>query len=295
MFQNSKYISLQEATKHCNYSQEYLSLRARQGKLNSIKLGKDWVTTREWLKEYLERVNNFNNKRKAKKLGKELGQPHLAFVMAAIFILLITSIAFSKDGIIQSFEDLGPYLEKISYQDFSQNISEKISQLSLAIISPSKSESSANIFGKAIDALSLKIINFQDSEFVKDTFGETFSTFKEYGLWLTEEIEEKTRIVGLAISRFAWKISDSLEKTYRSLVRPSEKIVEKKLVPRAAEEGMVVIPSTEQNEEVKQKIKEAFSDEVKVEIEDKTSGIITPVFREKEGEKYLYILVPIKN
>jgi hypothetical protein len=57
---NLKYISLQEAIKYCNYSQEYLSLRARQGKLKSRKLGRNWVTTKEWLKEYLKEVNEFN-------------------------------------------------------------------------------------------------------------------------------------------------------------------------------------------------------------------------------------------
>jgi hypothetical protein len=48
-----EYISLQAATKFCNYSQEYLSLRARQGKLKSAKFGRKWVTTKAWLDEYL--------------------------------------------------------------------------------------------------------------------------------------------------------------------------------------------------------------------------------------------------
>ena len=47
------FISLKEAADHCEYSQEYLSLRARQGKLRAAKLGRNWVTTRGWLKEYI--------------------------------------------------------------------------------------------------------------------------------------------------------------------------------------------------------------------------------------------------
>ena len=57
---SENYISLQEATKLCNYSQEYLSLRARQGKLKAIKFGRNWVTKNEWLDEYLKRVEDFN-------------------------------------------------------------------------------------------------------------------------------------------------------------------------------------------------------------------------------------------
>ncbi|MBI2642125.1 MAG: hypothetical protein HYW96_00940, partial [Candidatus Wildermuthbacteria bacterium] len=47
-----KYISLLEASKISSYSQEYLSLRARQNKLRALKIGRNWVTTKAWLKEY---------------------------------------------------------------------------------------------------------------------------------------------------------------------------------------------------------------------------------------------------
>ncbi|PIZ70495.1 MAG: hypothetical protein COY11_02545, partial [Candidatus Portnoybacteria bacterium CG_4_10_14_0_2_um_filter_44_20] len=53
---STKYISLTEASELCSHSQEYLSLRARQGKLRAVKLGRNWVTTKEWLSEYLESV-----------------------------------------------------------------------------------------------------------------------------------------------------------------------------------------------------------------------------------------------
>jgi uncharacterized protein YjbI with pentapeptide repeats len=48
----ANYILLKEASKYCKYSQEYLSLRARQGKLKAVKLGRNWYTTKKWLQEY---------------------------------------------------------------------------------------------------------------------------------------------------------------------------------------------------------------------------------------------------
>ncbi len=63
----SKYISLQDATKYCGYSQEYLSLRARQGKLKAVKFGRNWATTRVWLNSYLKQVNNYKNNNKKQK------------------------------------------------------------------------------------------------------------------------------------------------------------------------------------------------------------------------------------
>jgi hypothetical protein len=55
------YISLREASKSCDYTQEYLSLRARQGKLKSVKFGKNWITTKEWLTEYIKKSKEYNN------------------------------------------------------------------------------------------------------------------------------------------------------------------------------------------------------------------------------------------
>src|SRR3989344_8139046 len=51
--EKTKFISLLTASAKCDYSQEYLSLRARQGKRKSKKLGRNWFTTEEWLNEYL--------------------------------------------------------------------------------------------------------------------------------------------------------------------------------------------------------------------------------------------------
>jgi hypothetical protein len=46
------FISLKEASTLCEYSQEYLRLRARHGKLLAKKQGKNWVTTAEWVQDY---------------------------------------------------------------------------------------------------------------------------------------------------------------------------------------------------------------------------------------------------
>ena len=59
--EEESYISLQEATRYCIYSQEYLSLRARQGKLKAVKNGRNWTTTMQWLLDYLKRVEDYKN------------------------------------------------------------------------------------------------------------------------------------------------------------------------------------------------------------------------------------------
>ena len=48
------YISLTEASKNFPYSQEYLSLLSRQGKLRAKKFGRNWFVTKEAIDEYLQ-------------------------------------------------------------------------------------------------------------------------------------------------------------------------------------------------------------------------------------------------
>ena len=49
-------IPLKELTQHSQYSQEYLSLRARQGKLDSVKLEQVWYSSTRALKEYIKTI-----------------------------------------------------------------------------------------------------------------------------------------------------------------------------------------------------------------------------------------------
>ncbi|MDD5589862.1 MAG: hypothetical protein PHQ47_01675, partial [Candidatus Portnoybacteria bacterium] len=64
------YILLSEAPRYCRYSHDYLRLRARQGSLKALKMGRNWKTTREWLREYEEKFKNFErDEDKYKKWG----------------------------------------------------------------------------------------------------------------------------------------------------------------------------------------------------------------------------------
>lgn len=51
------YISLKEATKHCDYSLEYLSFLARTGKLSAVKFNRNWMTTISAVETYIEEIN----------------------------------------------------------------------------------------------------------------------------------------------------------------------------------------------------------------------------------------------
>lgn len=71
----------------------------------------------------------------------------------------------------------------------------------------------------------------------------------------------------------------------------------KKVVATAPKQGLVVIPESKVDDRAKTiaDIKRTFSDEVAVNPDEDGSGVITPVFRETQGDDYLYVLVPIRN
>lgn len=52
--EKKKYISLTEAGRGTPYSQEYLSLLARQGKIDAFKLKRNWLTTKEAIERYIK-------------------------------------------------------------------------------------------------------------------------------------------------------------------------------------------------------------------------------------------------
>ncbi|MDP2967277.1 MAG: hypothetical protein Q8N87_02610, partial [bacterium] len=193
---SNNYISLQEATKFCDYSQEYLSLRARQGKLKVLKFGRNWVTKKEWLQEYLEKVeeynNNLNNKKETiaapekefilppeqQRGGKKkiyfLRPPknlpiekspmlRLGFSFALVFVLLITGIVFGKASFQNVYNQASPLV-----QEFGEN------------------------FDKGVIAISSKL-NESAIHFT--------SEFKVQISKLTGDISQYTYIVGAAGSR----------------------------------------------------------------------------------------------
>ncbi|MBN2121812.1 Fic family protein [Candidatus Micrarchaeota archaeon] len=55
-----EYMPLTEAAKHSKYSQEYLSLLAREGKIGAVKFGRNWMITKEALEEYAKKHPSFH-------------------------------------------------------------------------------------------------------------------------------------------------------------------------------------------------------------------------------------------
>jgi excisionase family DNA binding protein len=353
---SSEYISLKEAAKLTGiYSQDYLSLRARQGKLRAVKLGRNWVTKKEWLEEYLKEVREYksNNNQTEKptraeetaKQTKEKKEKEFTFTTLpyqpvpsraiAVAGALIMSILLLLSSVFY------PYFESAALDNayaFRNFVDEQVNVFTLRTKSLSQEyriyvsktkESIANKFARFQGNLS-KNIEFaknqaeakakQTAQFISkeaskgllnaflagnslgssinkttvSVIGRLKSGFKvlsKEAHFLSEAFVEKISGIGNSLAFF---FGEKLPAKFLSLFKKPESPT-KKLLPKPVRKGLVVVPSTENDELLKEKIKSSFSDEVKVFPKDESSGIIVPVFREREGGRYLYILVPVND
>lgn len=58
-------------------------------------------------------------------------------------------------------------------------------------------------------------------------------------------------------------------------------------------QGVILVNGDTATQERIDELKESFSDEVRVEFENDETGLITPVFREVDGDSFRFLLVPV--
>lgn len=95
-----KYVSLAEGAEYSGYSQDYLRFRIRQGKLRGAKIGRNWLTAKEWLDEYLEKVAEYKEgiaNPEKKVLVQEITQAAIEPQVAAEQASVLAAVAENAD------------------------------------------------------------------------------------------------------------------------------------------------------------------------------------------------------
>ena len=162
-----KYLSLSEAAKYTPYSAEYLSLRARQGKLKAIKIGKIWVTKREWVKEYVRKyrgVEEVETKPKIKiqkpKIKFQIPKIKTEILFALTILLFFVSVALAKDSLKILAKEIVSSLEEVG-EDFIIGANSQIKKLNSSL---SKiRENIQSIFSLAKEGAKIATENFGES------------------------------------------------------------------------------------------------------------------------------------
>jgi len=174
----TEYIPLSEAAKYTPYSAEYLSLRARQGKLRAIKVGKIWVTKREWVEEY---VRKYQGKEETVKLPTsffKLPTFKLRFeiLFALTLLLFFVSFALAKDSLKIVAKEIVSSLEEIG-EDFVIGANLQFSKTG---------KSFKNVFSQRKEGAEIALA--ETSQTTQKGLASVSEFFKEYFQWLGEKI-----------------------------------------------------------------------------------------------------------
>ena len=327
------YISLRQATKLCDHSQDYLNLLVRKGRLRAVKIGRNWVTTEEWLQNYLDRVEK-------KKLKKTKSSVIRVQIISSPDILLPAPTAVSVEE--TPLEDAAEkkdavFLEKLFHPAVVAAIYSLLVFVTaglIYVISPghdlygiggasyrivADAGSAAVAFpSKAINVLDDARIRFpQMSDWRANVSGSGVSAlafradsyFKIKIMAAADYLlHGKTEVVAVSTvpavdETVLQKSIDVLQKNIDSDTADRLDQFRKEFdvtgsIPAAlpsTQQGTVVVPLEGDVTATKEKIIQSFSDQVAVNPVDDTSGIIVPQFKDKQGSDYLYMMVPIKN
>jgi hypothetical protein len=262
-FENQNYISLSEAAKIFGYSPEYLNFLIRQGKLKGQKFGRNWMTKKEWVEKYFKKVET-SRQEILESVRTNAGKDFFA-------VFKITTRNF-----------------------FSDSVAVKKLQVSLIIILVS--------FLGVVNfyLIGSELINSSLSQLVvvsANTIAmETVVPFKNCASALADIINTDGIKYGFS---YLFKTANNIcSRFYQSLKYTSKQSGDiSSDATNGSQNGLIVVPSvnTADDNKNKEKIKSLFSDEVKVEKTDNSSGFIIPVFKDRDGDKYMYVMVPVKN
>ncbi|OHA58120.1 MAG: hypothetical protein A2571_03725 [Candidatus Vogelbacteria bacterium RIFOXYD1_FULL_44_32] len=91
------------------------------------------------------------------------------------------------------------------------------------------------------------------------------------------------------------ELEGQMKETFNQLRAGNPAVIKQ---PSAGENGVVIVPANANNSsaDVKSRLQNMFSDPVSVSFDaDGQSGVVTPEFRSRTGENYIFLLTPIKK
>lgn len=199
MNEELKFISLAEAAKITNYSQDYISLLCRQGKMKAQKLGRNWVTTEGWVREYINDSDGCDSNKNPIKFEREklervaevlsgavlkldsksfYGKPTLEFALFCFFSIMIFCNFYSFVYQTEEMKYEKIFEGKAARADFSGSVAGVKSERDLQIKPNSASQSFELIEITGLSELSEDILKSRIQEgFTEEVDVEIFDGF----------------------------------------------------------------------------------------------------------------------
>jgi len=312
------YISLHEASKLTNYSQEYISLLCRQRKIKATKMGRNWVTKKEWVENYINKTNGSGKNVIPVKIKKKIEIKNDAIILKER--ITENEVNFEIDSIetkkiSERKEVKNNFIQSVTEEEIETDKIIPVNEKMLPEVYAEKEEDFNSIqsfvSGKIKRQLSF-YEKFIAVSFVTVFVAFNFVIFQFWSLVLNDSLLRVHKNFSIE------KVANSIHNIF--YLKNNIKIDKEKEIGRVAgvkdsmeykkesmeisieedsKNGMVVIPldgdiESQENIDLINKINSSFSDDVVVDpFEDGVSGVITS--SDNPEDNYLYLMVPISE
>ncbi|HEY4482624.1 MAG TPA: hypothetical protein VI953_00415 [Candidatus Paceibacterota bacterium] len=291
------YISSKRAATEFGYTNDYVGQLSRSNKISSMMVGRDRFIDYSSIATYADRAKQVRSVEipkppvveKAEKVGAPGLDPRHLFVGGAMLVgllLFFTVTPLGRSG-AQNMISLLP-------QEFA--VSTSIDEQASAISS----------LGQKSDAIYLGFLSGIDKSLVSlwsalrdkvlailaPFFGDTTSETKVVVKGVTTIKELPSTTSGLSVEDVRTIATEVANQEIAKTIDYSSR-------PAGLNTGVVTIPSSGNSQSdaaITQTVKDSFSDQVNVTLDaSRSSGIITPVFKNPTDDRYLFVVVPVSQ
>lgn len=124
MEQIDKFITLREASKISGYNPDYMSYLIRSGKMDGRKVGRNWMTTKDAVHQYLSNQSTFS------KLTHKSVTLKLGFIVVAISLIITFGGYYAFTLVYQNGYDQAHASKLDGRADVSKQLDESIENIS---------------------------------------------------------------------------------------------------------------------------------------------------------------------
>ncbi len=264
IFEGKNYISANRAAKTMSYAQDYIGQLCRSGKLDCRMVGRSWFVTEGSLLAH--RANAIDST--AERVAKIVLAPTICPISISPLVIIP----------IPPIPPIPP-TSSFKYESVKASLLPELQKkVPMQFIMPKLDET--------YRAQTLSISAFRD---VRTLLAVAFLTGSSFLFTHTLSPRAYETLTANLISVFHDGFSTMTAVVAQPVVEQS---------PTYTYNGIAVAPSTysQSDEAMKASIRNSFSDPVNVHPDESgTAGVITPVFRKKDGKDFVYVLVPVDN
>jgi len=282
------YISLSEAAKLTDYSQDYISLLCRKGKMEAKKFGRNWVTTKEWVYDYANKEKNKKENVIPIKVQNLCEKEKKAKKEQAFEERVLRDQIFCKESDLDKEEKD----EIFSANAAGDNFKKRDSNLPL-VRRPQGQEFS---FAPKLLAAAFAVSIFSIAFVVLG--GKDFSGFLKFKNSVSGMVEGRINLIGDFLKTDQKNSGSAADRNGSGGKVAGAETSSTEENGEAPKNGMVVVPlednaAEEKNQELIKRISSSFSDDVDVKpFEGGVGGTINS--KDNPEDKYLYLMVPVR-